>query len=132
MKQINRPRTHACVLFDDTFKVVIFSPRNRDFLIQLIELMLPGKKIRDIAFLSSENHGLVVSDKNINFDMFCTEKDTGEQFIVEMQFSGEDSYQDRMLSDSHSAYHTSCVSLCITTHFFVNERVDALYVIIIK
>ena len=100
MKQINRPRTHACVLFDDTFKVVIFSPRNRDFLIQLIELMLPGKKIRDIAFLSSENHGLVVSDKNINFDMFCTEKDTGEQFLVEMQFSGEDSYQDRMLSYS--------------------------------
>lgn len=28
--------------------------------------------------------------------------------------------------------HISCVSLCITTHFFVNERVDALYAIIIK
>ena len=28
--------------------------------------------------------------------------------------------------------HTFCVFLCITTHFCVNERVDALYAIIIK
>jgi len=39
---------------------------------------------------------LSVSDKITNFDLFCT-SDTGEQFIVEMQFSPQNNYADRML-----------------------------------
>ena len=50
-----------------------------------------------VSFGNKENHGLSVSDKNTTFDLFCT-SETGEQFVVEMQFSAQTHYADRMLS----------------------------------
>lgn len=43
-----------------------------------------------------EQHGLILSDKNCTFDLYCT-ADTGERFIVEMQFASQESFRDRML-----------------------------------
>ena len=73
----------ANILFDETFKIVVGAPGNEPLLIRLIEILIPGKKIRSLERLDKENHGLVISDKNTTFDLFCT-SEAGEQFIVEM------------------------------------------------
>jgi hypothetical protein len=87
---------YANILFDDAFKVVVCAPGNEELLARIIELMVPGKTVTGLELREKENHGLSVSDKITNFDLFCT-SDTGEQFIVEMQFSPQNNYADRML-----------------------------------
>lgn len=62
----------------------------------MIELLLPGKHVQSLELRPTEQHGLVISDKNSIFDLYCT-SETGEMFIVEMQYSPQDSYADRML-----------------------------------
>ena len=92
---MNKPR-FANILFDETFKIVVGAPGNEPLLIRLIETLIPGKKIRFLERLDKENHGLVISDKNTTFDLFCT-SEAGEQFIVEMQFAEQETYRERML-----------------------------------
>ena len=58
--------------------------------------MIPGKSVISLDLKEKENHGLSITDKITNFDLFCT-SDSGEQFIVEMQFSPQHNYADRML-----------------------------------
>ena len=88
--------TFANILYDDTFKVVLAEPSNRQLLIKLVEFFLPGKKIESLSLDDKEQHGLILSDKNCTFDLYCT-TDTGEQLIVEMQYSSQESFKDRML-----------------------------------
>lgn len=87
---------YANILFDDAFKVVVCAPGNEPLLIKIVELLIPGKHIRSMELRDKENHGLSVSDKITTFDLFCT-SETGEQFIVEMQYSPQKHYADRML-----------------------------------
>ena len=86
----------ANILNDEAFKVVIFTPGNEELVARMIELLIPGKRIKHLTFINNEQHGLAVSDKNSNFDAICT-SDTDEQFIVEMQGLPQKSYADRML-----------------------------------
>ena len=88
---------YANILYDEAFKVVLCSPGNEELLIKIIELLIPGKRIRSLSLHDKEQHGLSLSDKNVNFDLYCT-SESGEQFIVEMQYSSQHSYADRMLS----------------------------------
>lgn len=89
---------YACILFDSTFKAVICTPENEDLLIEIIELLIPGKHITSITFLNSEKHGFVVSEKSVTFDLLCKDDDTGEEFLVEVQNSDQKSYRDRVLA----------------------------------
>ena len=86
----------ANILHDEAFKVVLSEPSNNRLLIKLVEFFLPGKHIASLSLDDKEQHGLILSEKNSTFDLFCT-TDTGERLIVEMQFSQQDSFQDRML-----------------------------------
>ena len=86
----------ANLLHDETFKIVVGAPGNEPLVIKFIEMLIPGKKILELTNLDKENHGLVISDKNTTFDLFCTSEE-GEQFIVEMQFSGQATFKERML-----------------------------------
>ncbi len=86
----------ANLLHDETFKIVVGAPGNELLVIKFIEMLIPGKKIRELTNLDKENHGLVLSDKNTTFDLFCTSEE-GEQFIVEMQFSSQATFKERML-----------------------------------
>ena len=88
---------YAFLLFDATFKVVVCTPENEKLLIEILELLLPGKHIGSIDFMNKEMHGLVIEEKNANFDLLCKDKDTGEEFLVEVQNEPHDSYRDRML-----------------------------------
>ena len=65
----------AFLLFDATFKVVVCTPENEKLLIEIIELLIPGKHISHITFLNKEQHGLVIEDKNVTFDLLCKDKD---------------------------------------------------------
>ena len=89
---------YACILFDSTFKAIICTPENEDLLIEIIELLIPGKHISHITFLNSEKHGFVVSEKSVTFDLLCKDDDTGEEFLVEVQNSDQKSYRDRVLA----------------------------------
>ena len=91
---------YAFLLFDSTFKTVLCTPENEGLLIQIIELLVPGKHISSITFTNKEKHGLVISEKVVNFDMLCTDADTGEEFLVEVQNAPQNSFQDRVLSYS--------------------------------
>lgn len=92
-----QPR-YACILFDSTFKAVICTPENEDLLIEIIELLIPGKHISHITFLNTEKHGIVVSEKNVTFDLLGKDDNTGEEFLVEVQNSDQKSYRDRVLA----------------------------------
>jgi len=88
--------TFANILYDEAFKVVLTEPSNRRLLVKLIEFFLPGKTIQSITLDDKEQHGLILSDKNVTFDLLCT-TDQNERFIVEMQFASQTSFRDRML-----------------------------------
>ena len=85
---------YANILLDDAFKVIIFTPGNEELMARMIEVLLPGKRIRTLE--PTEHPGLALSDKIRNFDAVCTSED-GEMFIVEMQGLPQASYADRML-----------------------------------
>lgn len=87
---------YANILNDDAFKVVIFTPGNEELLARMLEVIIPGKRIKQLEFRPTEQHGLALSDKISNFDAVCT-SETGEMFIVEMQCLPQKSYADRML-----------------------------------
>ena len=89
---------YACVLIDEAFKLTVCNPEHERLLRRIIELLIPGKKLQSITFGDKEQHGLVISDKNAIFDLYCTEEGSGEQFIVEMQVAPQESYRERMLA----------------------------------
>ena len=89
---------YACLLYDSTFKVVLVKPSQKELIRRIIELLIPGKRISSLSFIDKEQHGLVVSEKSTTFDMLCKDEASGEEFIVEMQFSEHSTYRDRMLS----------------------------------
>ena len=91
---------YAYLLYDATFKTVVCTPENEKLVIEILELLIPGKRIGHIDFINKERHGLVVSEKNVTFDLLCKEKDTDEEFLVEVQNREMDSFRDRMLSYS--------------------------------
>ena len=88
---------YAYLLSDAAFKVVVCTPENEKLLIEIIELLLPGKHLSGITFLNKEMHGLVLEEKNVNFDLLCKEEGTGEEFLVEVQNREQHSFRDRVL-----------------------------------
>ena len=70
-------------------------------MMDIIELLIPGKHLSGITFIEKEKHGLVVTEKSTNFDLLCKEKDTGEEFLVELQNRFQDSYGTTKIRQSH-------------------------------
>lgn len=92
---------YACLLFDSTMKAVLGTAANEDLFIDIIELLIPGKHISSLKLLNKEYHGFADSEKSVTFDLLCVDKDTGEEFEVEVQNAEEESYRDRMLYYSY-------------------------------
>ncbi len=87
---------YANIMYDTAFKLVFGSAANRSLLIELLEALIPGKKITDISFQDKEIPGYFVGDKKTVFDLFCT-TERQETFIVEMQLHGQSFFTDRVL-----------------------------------
>ena len=87
----------ACLLYDSTLKAVLGVPENEELFIEILEFLIPGKKISSITFDNKEKHGLVISEKVVIFDLLCQDKDTGEEFLVEVQNAPDKTFKDRAL-----------------------------------
>lgn len=87
---------YANIMYDTAFKLIFGSPANHRLLIELLECLIPGRKIRSVSFRDKEIPGFFVGDKKTVFDLFCTSAD-GETFVVEMQLHGQQYFTDRML-----------------------------------
>lgn len=87
---------YANIMYDSAFKLTFGSPANRKLLIELLECLIPGKKIASLSFNDKEIPGFFVGDKKTVFDLFCT-SENGETFVVEMQLHGQQYFTDRML-----------------------------------
>lgn len=61
----------ANLTYDETFKVIVGAPANERVLIDIIELLIPDKRIKSIERLDKEVHGFVISDKNDTFNLLC-------------------------------------------------------------
>ena len=89
-------RKYVPITNDKVFKLVFSEPANKDILIHLLNILIPGKDIVDLTYLDKEHHGFVFKDKSTNFDVYCKAK-SGERFVVEMQGEGQKSFADRIL-----------------------------------
>ena len=87
---------YANIMYDTAFKLVFGSEANKSLLIELLEALIPGKKISDVTFHDKEIPGYFVGDKKTVFDLFCT-TERKESFIVEMQLHGQHFFTDRVL-----------------------------------
>ena len=87
---------YANIMLDTAFKLVFGSEANKLLLIELLEALIPGKKISDVTFHDKEIPGFFVGDKKTVFDLYCT-TERKETFIVEMQLHGQRFFTDRVL-----------------------------------
>ena len=85
----------ACLLYDSTLKTVLEGAGDEGLFIQMIEFLIPGKRIASITRANKEKHGLVLSEKVVIFDLLCKDADTGEEFLVEVQNAPDRTYRDR-------------------------------------
>ena len=78
-------RRYVDILSDAGFKAVFGDQRNKDVLLDLLNVVLPPhRKVDDISYSTTELPGLTLSNKNVRLDLRCTGRD-GTVFIVEVQ-----------------------------------------------
>ena len=56
----SNPISAVKVFLDDKAKLTICNPEHELLLRKIIELLIPGKKIRELHFVDKEQHGLVI------------------------------------------------------------------------
>ena len=95
-QQQSSPGRYAQILHDQIFKLILAAPENRDLLIMLLNLLLPGLNISEVTFLDKEQHGFAFNEKRCIFDVYC-ETARKERIVVEMQYRSEADYLDRTL-----------------------------------
>ena len=101
---------YANIMYDTAFKLVFGSKANRALLIELLECLIPGRKISEVTFQDKEIPGYFVGDKKTVFDLFCTSTE-GDTFVVEMQLVEQRYFTDRMLFYSTYPVREQIVSL---------------------
>ena len=89
MKRGNDNRTSAQryvdILTEAGFKAVFGVEKNKDILIDLLNVVLPAhRRVNDLAYSTTEVPGFTMSNKSVRLDLRCTDED-GTRFIVEMQ-----------------------------------------------
>ena len=73
------------ILTDAGLKAVFGDQRNKDVLIDLLNVMLPPHRmVADISYETTEIPGFTLFNKSVRFDLRCRGED-GRQFIVELQ-----------------------------------------------
>ena len=84
-------------LTDFGFKKLFGTEMNKDLLIDFLNEILPrNKKIRELAYSSTDKSGATKIDRKAIFDLYCTSPE-GDKFIVEMQKAKQIYFKDRSL-----------------------------------
>ncbi|WEK17683.1 MAG: Rpn family recombination-promoting nuclease/putative transposase [Candidatus Pedobacter colombiensis] len=82
-------------LTDFGFKLLFGNEPDKDILIEFLNTLFQGEKhIVDITYSATEYSGSYTKEKKVLFDLTCTGQD-GEQFIIEMQRTGQKFFRDR-------------------------------------
>ncbi|MFK7984345.1 MAG: Rpn family recombination-promoting nuclease/putative transposase [Saprospiraceae bacterium] len=82
-------------LTDFGFKKLFGTEMNKDLLIDFLNQILPkNKKVRDLAYASTDKSGATKKDRKAIFDLYCTSPE-GDRFIVEMQKAKQTYFKDR-------------------------------------
>ena len=89
MERENDNRTSAQryvdILTEAGFKAVFGVEKNKDVLIDLLNVLLPEhRRVTDLAYSTTEVPGFTMANKSVRLDLRCTGED-GTRFIVEMQ-----------------------------------------------
>lgn len=84
-EQKGNVQRYVDILSDAGFKAVFGEKRNKDVLIDLLNVVLPERKhIMDIRYATTELPGFTLENKSVRLDLRCT-GDDGTEFIVEVQ-----------------------------------------------
>lgn len=78
------------------FKTIFGTAGNEDLLLALIQSILPEKEITAVTLIPTEHLGIRESARSAVFDTSC-KTSSGDFIFVEMQFSEQDDFGDRML-----------------------------------
>lgn len=82
-------------LTDFGFKKLFGTELNKDLLIDFLNQILPkNKKVKDLAYSSTDKPGATKKDRKAIFDLYCTSPE-GDRFIVEMQKAKQTYFKDR-------------------------------------
>ena len=73
------------ILTEAGFKAVFGVEKNKDVLIDLLNVVLPEhRRVQDLTYSTTEIPGFTMANKSVRLDLRCTGED-GTKFIVEMQ-----------------------------------------------
>jgi len=88
---------YADILNDTCFKKILGAERNKDALIEILRLLIPGRDIRDILYSRKKRKRNPFADgHDAVFDVECIDAD-GTRFVVEMQRWEQENFYDRVL-----------------------------------
>ena len=80
------------ILTDAGFKAVFGDQRNKDVLMDLLNVLLPAeRRVEEIEYNTTEIPGFTPETKSVRIDLRCTSAD-GTRFIVEMQKSRQKNF----------------------------------------
>ena len=92
------------ILTDAGLKAVFGDQRNKDVLIDLLNVILPPHRmVADISYETTEIPGFTLFNKSVRFDLRCRGED-GRQFIVELQCYHQANFFRRCVLYASKAY----------------------------
>ena len=94
------------ILTDAGLKAVFGDQRNKDVLIDMLNVILPPhRKVADISYETTEIPGFTLFNKSVRFDLRCRGED-GRLFIVELQCYHQANFFRRCVLYASKAYDT--------------------------
>ena len=92
------------ILSDAGFKAVFGDQKNKDVLMDLLNVVLPPhRRVKDIEYSTTELPGFTPEGKSVRLDLRCTGED-GTGFIVEMQNSRQRHFFKRCVEYAAKVY----------------------------
>ena len=92
------------ILTDAGLKAVFGDQRNKDVLIDILNVILPPhRKVEDITYETTEIPGFTLFNKSVRFDLRCR-GEGGRQFIVELQCYHQANFFRRCVLYASKAY----------------------------
>ena len=100
----NSMQRYVDILSEAGFKAVFGEERNKDVLVDLLNIILPaGRTIREISYATTEIPGFTLANKSIRLDLRC-KGDDGTNFIVEMQCYHQNNFFKRCVEYAAKVY----------------------------
>ena len=98
------------ILTEAGFKAVFGVEKNKDVLIDLLNVVLPEhRRVQDLTYSTTELPGFTMANKSVRLDLRCTGED-GAKFIVEMQCYRQVNFFKRCVLYAAKSYDSGSLS----------------------